>query len=415
NGLLNGRKGTLLLNDEGFVLTFVPAKNTNAKTFTVSRAETTYLTDATGFKYTVDVSTAAYYQGEKTDYITAKKNIRPGTVVTVCYGSSGKAEYVYVDAEASMDAVVVAANGSTIGFDSLTGGAGNYKIYKNGVPASAGDLRQHDVATYSPATGIIHVSDTRLTGCLEDVYPNLETVTKITVLGNVFTVLPSGINDFAGLKVGGQVTLLLTNDNKVAGAVENSQTARSNAIGEVISVSATSATVRLFNGLELSGNPQLAENTAQEMTGQLVTVSSYRSGYISLSRLSSGAAAGTLDVAARKLGDRALAENVRVYEKVGNSVLKPIALSQLSVAKVPGSKIVYVGSDWANRVSILVLNDVTGDCYTYGKANFTGGKSDGEWSYTNATVSVTNGDGVAKPATSATYECGNGFTDGQFI
>src|SRR5699024_2016146 len=103
--------------------------------------------------------------------------------------------------------------------------------------------------------------------------------------------------------------------------------------------------------------------------GELVTVSSYKLGQITLTRLTGGSSSGItgkLDVAARTLGGVAPADNVAVYEKVGSSKLQPIEYSQLTAVSVPASKILYASKDYAGRYNVLVLNDVTGDLYTYG-------------------------------------------------
>ena len=65
-------------------------------------------------------------------------------------------------------AVIIYEKGSTSGFSSLAGGTSGYAIYKNGLPATAGDMRKYDVATYSSTTNSIRVCDTRITGYYED-------------------------------------------------------------------------------------------------------------------------------------------------------------------------------------------------------------------------------------------------------
>ena len=81
---------------------------------------------------------------------------------------------------------------------------------------------------------------------------------------------------------------------------------------------------------------------------------------------SSGSVTGKLDVVGRTLGGTALADNVAVYEKVGSSKLQPVKYSQITCTSVPASKILYAGKDYAGRYNVLVLDDVTGDLYTYG-------------------------------------------------
>lgn len=372
-GLLNGRKGTVLLDRDGNALTFVPAGGTVTKTITVSLAKANALTDSKGQTYDVTADTVTYFQGEQKSY-GELFTFLTGQSVTICFGADGKAEYIFAgSASSTTDAVVVAAKGSTAGFSQLAGGSNNYTIYKNGLKAGPGDLRQYDVAVYNPANHSIQVSDTRLTGALEDVYPNMEGPSKVTVMGHEFPVLPGAASDFARLRVGGSVTLLLTPDNQVAGAVESSAATRSNAVGLVTSINDTTATVTLLNGLVLQGNHGMGKE-AGKYNGQLVKVASGGKGRISITRLSSGTSS-SLNVVEKKLGSSPMAENLRVYEKVGSSALVPISFSQLTQETIRGEKISYVGYDWNDRVCILILNDVTGDCYTYGKVEVTPGEA----------------------------------------
>ena len=131
------------------------------------------------------------------------------------------------------------------------------------------------------------------------------------------------------------------------------------------------------------------------MVGQVVTVSAGAKGRISLSKVSGSDAAGVFDVAAKKIGSVPLAENVALYERVGNGTPGEIDLEQLTVNKVAASKIVYVHKDYAGKADIVLLDDVTGDQYEYGFLKFTAGAESGDpgdWSYSKQpdTVCVKN-------------------------
>ncbi|MEG1917016.1 MAG: S-layer homology domain-containing protein [Oscillospiraceae bacterium] len=371
-GILNGRKGTLLLDSAGRARTFVPDQNSGCKTFVVSAAKADSLSPATGNRYDVSADTVAYYQGKKSTYGEVYTYL-PGNSVTVTLNAAGRVEYVFAGTESSTNAVVVSDRGSVAGFDRLTGGA-SYAIYKNGMPASSGDLRQYDVATYSNMQGAIVVTDSKLTGILEDAYPNLSTPSKMTLMGHSFEVLPSAIPDFAKLHAGDSVTLLLTDDNKVAGILPATAQNRGNAIGIASAVSASSVKVRLLNGLELSGNPGLGDD-ASSYEGQLVRVASDRKGMLYLSRLTGGNSYPNLDVTTRQMGSSRLADNVLIYEKSGDGKLSTIALSQLPQSVIGGGRIVYAGYDWANRVNLLILGDVAGNGYLYGRLGVTPGET----------------------------------------
>mgnify|MGYP004519160063 CR=1 FL=1 len=403
---LAGSKGTLLLNSSGRVLTFLPDRSTK-QTITVSEAKANALVDMNGKKYTVHSSTVSYYRGEQKSYSDIFFDLN-GATVTLYFDAAGKLDYLFAGAARADDAVIVSGQGSTLGFERLTDST-NYAIYKNGTLATAADLRQYDVATYDASTNTIRVSDTRLTGYYSNVEPNLESPTKVTVMNHEFSVLPGAADSLSSFKIGQQVTLLLTEDNQVAGAVDPSK-ARGNAVGIATSVSTDSVTVKLFCGLEIKGNPHLSSSSVGQYDGQLVRVTSYQKGdQISLGRVTSGTVRGDFDVAGRKVGDKPLAGNVRIYDKVGNSPLVSVKLSDITQAKISAGSVLYAEADYAGRVSVIVLNNGTGEAYTYGRYRFTpsSGKDD---SYTNATISVEYGNGK----TTDTVECGDGYRDGEF-
>ena len=369
NGMLNGTKGTLLLSKNGNeALTFVPDSVGSSKVVVLSTAKATELTDTTGTKYVMDNDTGVYYNGKESVWSEVYSWLNAGTSLTLYLDAGGGVDYVFVGGggTTSNEAVIIYEKGSTSGFSSLAGGTSGYAIYKNGLPATAGDMRKYDVATYSSTTNSIRVCDTRITGYYEDCYPNPKEPTKITVLGYEFNVLPTAMQTVSQFKPGDQITLLLTEDNQVAGAVAASgNTATGNAIG-IAEVSSGSATVDLLCGIQVKGSVSLSASDVERLNGQLVRVSSSRKGGLSLTRLTGGVS-GELNVAERKLGSRNLADNVVVFQNDGSG-LTAISLSQIADGSVPASQITYAGTDWAGRVKVIVLNSAIGGGYIFGRA-----------------------------------------------
>lgn len=356
---LTGRKGTVLLNESGKAVTFIPTNVGSSKDVTISAASEKEIEDTAGTKYSVNSDTLVYYNNEEGTYGEKQVFLRAGTPATIYTGASGKIEYVVIGTGTSEDAVVVDKNGSTAGFALLTDRT-DYKIFKNGEEVGPSALRKYDVATYSSASNTVYVSDNRLTVYYRTAYPNTTAPTRITVTGmsEPLTVLPSASDTLSQYKLGQTITLLLTQDGRVAG-VSTDNTARGNTVGYV-----SGGTVQLFNGLTFDDVPSSA---AAEYDGQIVTVSSYGKSSVSLSRLSNRGVSGNLDVAARKVGSTELAGNARIYEKVGNSKMTEISLADLRDDTVSSNKIAYGRRNYAGKIDVLVLDDVTGDLYTYGR------------------------------------------------
>jgi hypothetical protein len=65
NGMLDGTKGTLVLNDQGQAMTFVPDSVGSQKTITLASAKATEITDTFVSTYPVGGDVPAYYQGSQ--------------------------------------------------------------------------------------------------------------------------------------------------------------------------------------------------------------------------------------------------------------------------------------------------------------------------------------------------------------
>ena len=355
NGLLNGYKGTLLLNKYGKAMTFVPDALGSSRTVILASKTATQIVDAGGVKYTLKASTPAYYNGEESDWGDVYSWLHAGMSVTLYLSEAGGVDYVFVGGGTVTAAVIVDQDRSGAGFDSLTGGMTGYAIYKNGAPATLGDLRKYDVAVYSAAENAIRVCDTRVTVYYESCYPNPAEPTTITVLnGTELTVLPTAMESLSAFKPGQRMTLLLTEDGQVAGAVDTGSGAKGNAVGIV-----SGGKVQLLCG---TAKILLDAGASGELEGQVVRVSAGSKGKVDLSRLSGGAS-GELSVSGRTLGKTPLADNVMVFRDG-----EDISLSQLTHDRVGAGDIRYARTNWAGQVDLIVLGGSESGTMYYGVA-----------------------------------------------
>lgn len=396
---LNGTRGKLALDKEGKLIAVLPRESDTYKRITLSSNNANYVTGADGTRIDVKPDTAVWKEGEQTTYDKVWATLKGGTSLLLCYNGAGKNDYIYIaDTAAAADVpAMVLKSVPTGGSNPFAGAWGSSAaMYKNGAAATAADLRQYDVGVYDKLSNTIQVSDRRLTGVYENAYPNTTAPSTIKVMGHDFPVLSTAIADLQSFKIGDRMTLLLTGDNRVAGVVTPGA-ASGSAVG-VAKVSAGSSEVTLVDGsLTLSGKNGLTEKAAAELDGKLVTVTSSKKEYLSLTRVSGSGATAAIDLVANTMGKAKLAPNVRFYDSVDGGALVEVERENIALAKIPVSKIAFVSLDYAGRVSCVILNDVTGDCYQYGfliykseEVPFT--DLDGtQSSYTRNTVSVRQG------------------------
>lgn len=187
-------------------------------------------------------------------------------------------------------------------------------------------------------------------------------------------------------------------------AVGDRITVTLNGAGEVISACAPSEKrAELYGVLQEDGVELTCGLTAAgELSvhgagvGELVRVSSTGIGALSVYPVSGGSQYA-LDPSGGTLGSLPLSENVKLYERAGSSTVAEIALEDILMDTVPASQIDFYATDESGEVCLLLLDDVTGNAFTYGlltAGEQTGGS--GSMTYTNRTVSVENSSGASQ-------------------
>ena len=364
-----------------------------------------------------EAGTPVYRDGQ--DNTTFEKiylNLTPGSQAVLQYSAAGELEYLFLRSASKVDdsTRVLKTKPSPSAVEP------GYAIYKNGLPATTKDYRQYDVTTFDAVSNIMYVSDSRVTGIYENVYPNTQTPAKVTVMGREFDVLPSAATDLSAMKLGQSITLLLSHTGQVAGAVDPG-VAKSTTVGQVTSISDGKAVVTAINlrdasgaFMKFEGETSYTGDRAKEMEGQLVTISSGAKGCLSMSKLSGSDAQGPLDIAARRVGSATLAENVLLYEHAGPSKMSQIKLDDITLGVVPTERITYIHKNYAGNIDVILLNDVTGDRYDYGFVSFTASKSHGSGvddGFDPATITISNGVKGAGPL-ECSIQVGNGTLGG---
>lgn len=348
DGVLEGRRGTLLLDKKGLVCGFVPGED-DSVSCTVAAAESDAITDENGLDYQLDGDAAVVLDGEMTTYENAWFSLRAGDRVTL-YQTAGKVELVVVTSPAN-------AAGST------------------------------------------------LVGRLENAAPNLRRPTAVTVQGARLEVNDRGREALAAFSIGDVVKVTLDRTGKVDRVA--SASGESN-VG-LLSLSSDTASVAL-PGVTVSGTLANPSYAVSALNGSLVQAKADADGKLTVSALPAASGSASLDVAGRTLGGDALAADVVIYERVGSAPVQAISLDDILTPTVAAEAIEYVGYNAAGEVDLLLLQDVTGNCYTYGKL-VKGSKvsASGQISSTNTTVTVENSRGDA-----SAWITGQTFLDGSF-
>lgn len=383
---LVGRRAKLVLDKDEKVVDIQASTSGTQKVITIQSLDYDAMKISGGSSISIEEpkDTVVWKDGKETTYEELYlSGMAAGTQALLQYSAAGELEYIFLRSSAKSDSTTRVVKNKPNYSDDLA-----YTVYKNGILAKGSDIRQYDVTTFDEASNVMYVSDARITGIYENVYPNRETPATITVMGHEFPVLSSATTDLSSFKIGDTITLLLSYNGQVAGAVEPS-VAKSTAVGTVKSVDKDSGatvvtSINMVDAsgkpLELSGTTSYTGSRADDMVGQLVTVSSASKGRLSLSKLTGKGSDAPLNVDEKRMNTVKLSDNVKLYEQVGRSTLTEIKLEDITRATVPAEQITYVHKDYAGNADIVVFNDVTGDRYEYGffKVTTEGGQTDTE-------------------------------------
>ena len=256
-------------------------------------------------------------------------------------------------AAVSNAAVILPADKSTSGISALTDGRTDYTIYRNGVLSSVSALRKNDVVTYDAVSNTVYVCDTRVTVYYESCEPSPSAPVSIKVLGGTqFEVLPTAQQSLSKFKPGKTMTLLLTSDGTVAGAVEGDYSARGNAIGIV-----SGGKVQLLCGSTTIDLSLTGMTVDSKLDGKLVSISSSSKTSVGL-YAKTGGVSGDLNVREGTLGSKQLASGVLIFD---DGVLKN--LSDLTDVSVPQSRISYARTNANGEIDLIALSSTSGELY----------------------------------------------------
>lgn len=293
-----------------------------------------------------------------------------GQVYAVTLGYSlvnGEVDY----ASAALDNVsgpYVAGGRVALPFTPLT-------VYRNGRASASTAINQYDVYYYNEGMSVLWVYTNRASGKIDALTPGSASPTAVTISGKTYEIGSSSaaykLSALSGAAEGEAVTLLLGMDDKVVDVLTGAEvnavyygvvtSCAQQAGGEdgaavqtIVDVTTTDGSRRSFT---LDGMQSCS-------AGTLVSVSITDAG-VKLSGLARRQTSGRVSADGARLGDRAFAGGVEILdinELGGASVIGPERLAGQTLEK---SDVLYYGLDAAGDIEYLILDDATGDLWTY--------------------------------------------------
>lgn len=252
-------------------------------------------------------------------------------------------------------------------------------VYRGGKLSSLEALQANDVIYWSKSMRTLWAYSNKVTGLYQAVSPNASSPQAVTVAGKTYSIeTTSAAYDLSNLgqyKTGDTVTLLLGRDGRVA-AVAKAGQAAGTLVGVISQVSDSPYT-------DSNGNSYTAKTVTLTATdggvysypveakstwkaGNLVQVALASGGEAQVSRLSQSSVSGKVNAAATKLGNIDFAEDVEILDVNGDGLALRVYPSRLAGMSLEEKDVKYLRRNASGEIDRLILNDVTGDLYSYG-------------------------------------------------
>jgi len=397
-----GQKGTAVIKNGDNLFCFIPKAQSGEEYVVYSKLDTAIITYRDGAMGNLNVNdnTTAYMGTQKSTYAQLKNSMEMGDIITVQRNDDDTVEYITIR-EGNLVGPVTVRDSNWRQELSVNG---DVTVMRNGVKVSADTVQKYDICYYSPDLNMILAYSKRVTGIYESASPNKDQLTSVTISGVTYQV--ESAEAFAALSSGGSVeygdtvTVLLGKDGDIAGVMttqtESSVVGFFNAAGVKNYTTSTGGSYSNYYVQIIGTDGQAFEFATQRdyreslSLNQVVRVN-FSNGLASVSTYKGTGFSGKVNLESRTIGNKKIAQAVNILDVVQTSSTERGAYASVFLQRLEGMQIaqngvLYYKTNAENEVTDIILNDLTGECYSYGiiteaNSNNQGMRVSGSYSY----------------------------------
>ena len=275
----------------------------------------------------------------------------------------------------NVEGPITYANGDLYEITGLT----NPNVYINGEKKDIDDIELYDVLYYSKNSNTIWAYREKVTGMVEEIKPNKEAPTSVTISGKTYklsTYSAQKAFGVSGISLGNMVTVLLDRNNEVSD-VYLTEDLYSEQVGVILSTGKKEK-------MQTDGNSKVTYYvTVLLSTGETIDIStssnyskkvgytakiSYKNGKVSIYSTSKTTdISGLFNLDAKTIGSKSkISDSVKILEvdEFGNTLtVYPNRLEGVYIAK---EDVALVTKNSKGEIESMIIKDVTGDTAKYG-------------------------------------------------
>lgn len=288
--------------------------------------------------------------------------------------TNGEIDYATLVNADTKGPYVASAQGSL----TLPSSSAGMTVYRNDGISSIAEVNQYDVYYYNTNLQTVWVYSDRATGTLTGLSPSKTAPTSATVAGVTYSIGTSAatykLSRQGVFSEGDLVTLLLGMNGEIVDVVSviDSETTyygvvlSSEKAASTASTSSGSASVQVITRVACTDGTirSFYHSGGTRTVGKLVSVSTTETG-TSVKTLSDMRLSGSVNSSGTKLAGYDFAENVKILDTDENGGYARIYPSRIAGAKLTDQDVRYYTLDTNGDIDSLILNNVTGDTYSY--------------------------------------------------
>ena len=244
------------------------------------------------------------------------------------------------------------------------------------LPRKSAKPAQADVYYYNASAKTVWIYSRKAAGRITAVSPSASAPTSVTVAGTSYTIANSSVaSQLSSLNGGGvgQVVTLLLGMNNEAVAVLTGEQADEVFYG-VVQTAARSLVEE--NGADVQQKVSVLCTDGATRTVNIAKDLNYPAGWMvkitvdengeQVESLKTKSISGTVNADGTALGDTAFADGVEILDTTSEGVAGTVSPSRLSGVTLSGADVRYYTTNEAGQIDRLILNNATGDLWTYG-------------------------------------------------
>lgn len=325
-------------------------------------------------------NTTVYSGKSQTTFSMAKNSLELGDILKI-KKTDGKIDYITISDGNVIGPVTISASGWSASWDTND----DTKVMRDGSVSSKGQLKPYDIAYYLPDLNMVLSYSDKVTGIYQSASPNKDMPQTVTISGKEYSI--EGGTAFSKLASGGSfelgdtITALIGKNGAIADVIKPGTDINGSVVGYLLSTGRKeyqSGSVDTYNSFYV--NIVLPNGTTEEYITNIdysqgvnkVVEVTFNDGYAKCSVINtSNTFGGNFSWNSKKLGSKSLSSDLSILDigtqdSTYTGVYCTVYPQRLEGVNISASQILCYTTNSNGEISQLILNDVTGDAYSYG-------------------------------------------------